>query len=322
MVLKQNCFIEIITLQREGEKNMTVKYRKYNNIEDYSLICNFLENTYLTYNTKFDNSLPLFEFQCALSRGMSDTNKSIDEALKNIILWFLDDELVGINEEDSFCVSSEQRYLFDEMIQVRERLNDKNLTDIEWTIYDGDTDFEKSLLSREYYRTEEYWVRRDMDLSNIIESTELPDGFHIVEAFNYSSREELHKAYKFCYGILFNKNVLDNFHNTSTYRKELDLIVLGPDKNVIALCSGRYDDKNKMVTIEAVSCYHDYRGRGISKALQLHWLSNAKKLGAKKATVFTAMPEKYPAPNRLYESVGFDLVGNLFVWKKNVKNSL
>lgn len=42
----------------------------------------------------------------------------------------------------------------------------------------------------------------------------------------------------------------------------------------------------------------------------------AKKLGAKKATVLTAMPEKYPAPNRLYESVGFKVVGNSYVWKK------
>ena len=41
-----------------------------------------------------------------------------------------------------------------------------------------------------------------------------------------------------------------------------------------------------------------------------------KKLGAKKATVFTAMPEEYPAPNRLYDSVGFEIVGNLYIWKK------
>jgi len=111
--------------------------------------------------------------------------------------------------------------------------------------------------------------------------------------------------------------MIESFYKTSTYRKELDLVVVGPKKNIVALCSGRYDEKNKLATIEAVSCYHEYRRKGISKALQVSMLNAAKKLGAEKATVFTAMPEKYPAPNRLYESVGFELVGNLFVWRKN-----
>jgi hypothetical protein len=39
-------------------------------------------------------------------------------------------------------------------------------------------------------------------------------------------------------------------------------------------------------------------------------------LGARKATVYTSMPEKHPAPNKLYESAGFVLVGKRYVWKK------
>ncbi|WP_286365493.1 hypothetical protein [Rossellomorea vietnamensis] len=54
----------------------------------------------------------------------------------------------------------------------------------------------------------------------------------------------------------------------------------------------------------------------MSKALLVHLLNEAKELGASKATVYTAMPEKYPAPNRLYESAEFQLVGKRFVWKK------
>lgn len=71
-----------------------------------------------------------------------------------------------------------------------------------------------------------------------------------------------------------------------------------------------------MVSIEAVSCYHEFRNMGISKALLIYTLNAARMLGAKKATVYTAMPEKYPAPNKLYESVGFKIVGNTYVWKK------
>ena len=60
-----------------------------------------------------------------------------------------------------------------------------------------------------------------------------------------------------------------------------------------------------------------YRRKGLSKALLLNVLHVAKDLGAEKATIFTAMPEKFPAPNKLYESVGFSLVGNIYVWKKS-----
>jgi hypothetical protein len=41
----------------------------------------------------------------------------------------------------------------------------------------------------------------------------------------------------------------------------------------------------------------------------------AKALGAEKATVYTGMPEKFPAPNNLYESAGFAMVGKRYVWK-------
>jgi N-acetylglutamate synthase-like GNAT family acetyltransferase len=146
---------------------------------------------------------------------------------------------------------------------------------------------------------------------------ELPEGFYIESVPNPKEHDEVYKAYKLCYGILFNKSIFHRFYETSTYRKELDLVVMGPNHNVVALSSGRYDEKNKLVTIEAVSCYHDYRGRGISKALLFNELNVAKELGAETATVYTAMPEKYPAPNKLYESVGFNLVGKRYVWKKN-----
>ena len=110
--------------------------------------------------------------------------------------------------------------------------------------------------------------------------------------------------------------MLKNFYETSTYRKELDLVIMSPDNKVAALCSGRYDEKNRMASIEAVSCYPEYRKKGIGKAMILYALNEAKKLGAERTTVFTAMPEEYPVPNRLYESVGFKVVGNLYIWKK------
>lgn len=296
---------------------MSITYRRYKDKNDYKRICTFLEKGYEFYGTRFDHNLSLFEFQCALSCGLEEPVKSIDRALDKVFLWFDGDKLVGILEEGAFCIAADYRFIFDGIVKVGELFYSDAANKVEWSVYDKDTDYESVLLNRGYNKSEEYWVRREFDFDNTISCFDLPEGFYIESVPNLKEHDEVYKAYKLCYGILFNKNIFQNFYKTSTYRKELDLVVIGPDGNVVALCSGRYDKKNKLVTIEAVSCYHDYRNMGISKALLLHVLNVAKDLGADKATVYTASPEEHPAPNKLYESVGFKVIGNIFVWKMN-----
>ncbi|GMQ60738.1 hypothetical protein AN1V17_51410 [Vallitalea sediminicola] len=298
---------------------MNISYRKYKDINDYESMCTFLEKNYQVYGTKFYNNLTLFEFQCALACGRDEVNVSIDEALSNFLLWFDGEELVGMVDGNSFCIASDYRFLFDDIIKAAEEINPSKDIECEWEIYEGDSAFESVLQKQGYIKSDEYWVRRELNCNNLIDDIDLPEGFHYEYVSNLSNLDEVFRAYKLCYGMLFNQNIFDNFFTTSTYRRELDLVVKGPDGSVVAICSGRYDEKNKLATIEAVSCYHEYRKKGISRALQIVLLRNAKKLGAEKATVFTAMPEKYPAPNKLYESVGFNLVGNLYVWRRGNK---
>lgn len=299
-----------------------ITYRKYKDKSDFERICKFLEETSYSEEMRFDNNITLFEFQTALSCGDGEENKEIDEALSSVFLWFDNEELVGMLQDDIFCIAHDYRFIFDDMVSIKERLETNEERYLEWNIYEGNSYFENILNSKGYYKTEEYWVRRDIDLNTIDYSPSLPDGFYVESVPNLGEHDGVCMAYKLCYGILFNKNILDNFYKTSTYRKELDLVVVGEDNKVIALCSSRFDEKNKIVSIEAVSCYHEYRNKGISKELLGYALNASKKLGANKATVYTAMPEKYPAPNKLYESVGFKIVGKQYVWKKTNKSTL
>lgn len=119
----------------------------------------------------------------------------------------------------------------------------------------------------------------------------------------------------------FNELSLRRAKESPNYRDELDIIVMNTEHIPVALCSGRYDEKNRMVSFEAVACLREYRKRGISKAMMLRALKAAKDLGAEISTVLTLTPDQFPAPNRLYESVGFKLVGNRYTWKSNVLNS-
>lgn len=79
--------------------------------------------------------------------------------------------------------------------------------------------------------------------------------------------------------------------------------------------------KNRMVSFEAVACFREHRKKGISKAMMLHALKVAKDLGAENSTVFTLNPEQFPGSNRLYESVGFKLIGNRYTWKSSLLDS-
>ena len=295
---------------------MEITCRKYKDKSDYKRICEFLKETYLSYGTRFYDNITLFEFQCALSSGQQDGLKEVDEVLNETFLWFDGDKLIGKLTEDSFCIRGEYRQIFNDIVEIREKLCLRSEDDIEWEIFEGDKDFEDVLTNRGYHKTEEYWVIRDIECSKIGNIAKLPYGFSVKFIQDVEDYERVYKAYELCYGILFNESMLNNFYKTSTYRKELDVVIVGPDNEVVALCSGRYDETNKMASVEAVSCYKEYRNKGISKAMLLYILNEAKKLGAEKVTVLTSMPERHIAPNRLYESVGFNIVGKSYVWKK------
>ena len=291
---------------------MPVIHRRYEGVQDYNHIRNLLEKEYGSYGPRFDHNLTLFEFQTALSCGLKGQVKDYNEALENVHLWFNGERLVGFLEEGAFYVTADHRFIFKDMVKVAESC----YTGMEWEVYDGDMEFEQVLSNKGYLKSEEYWVRRDFDLTQPVDVGRLPEGYEVRSVPDLKNQEEIFQAYKLCYGLLFNQQMLDCFYETSTYRRELDLVVTELDEKVVALCSGRYDEKNRLVTIEAVSCFHEYRGRGMSKTLLRRSLLAAKELGATKATVYTGMPEKFPAPNRLYESVGFNLVGTRYVWKK------
>ena len=234
---------------------MAITYRKYKDVNDYKLIINFLEKSYESYGTRFDDNLTLFEFQCALSRGLEEPVKSIDEALEKVFLWFDGEVLIGILEDESFCVAKDYRFIFSEIVKMAEDFYFDEDNNIEMNVYENDKDLENVLLSRGYNKTEEYWVRRELDVNSTLQTMDLPQGFYIESVKNLKEKEEVYNAYKLCYGILFNKNIFENFYKTSTYRMELDLVAVDEEKKIAALCSGRYDEKNKLITIEAVSCF-------------------------------------------------------------------
>lgn len=310
---------------------MAIKCRRFQGEEDYFKVREFLEEIISVAGTKFYFNLNDLDFYPELSKDKSHIQSMIEE-LENLFLWFEEDKIIGgifLFNRPLFFMNPTKKHLFNEMFKTSEEAVNKfikegkgaeyasDFSECSWRPFDGETELENVLIENGYYKTDEYWVQRYFDHKEPIEESKLPEGFYFKSLSELSDISKVIEIYKECLGMGFDEFTLRNLNKFDIYRNELDIIVMAPDHTPAALCSGRYDKKNKMVSFEATACFRDYRKKGISKAMMLHALKAARDLGAEVSTILTLCPEQFPAPNRLYEGVGFKLVGNRFTWKKN-----
>ncbi|GII61106.1 N-acetyltransferase [Sphaerisporangium krabiense] len=89
------------------------------------------------------------------------------------------------------------------------------------------------------------------------------------------------------------------------YRPGLDWVVEAPDGEFVANCHIWYDDGTRVGLIEPVGTVPSHRRRGLSRAVCLAALHALRDAGGGMAVVSPRGDEAYPAPGRLYRSLGF-----------------
>jgi ribosomal protein S18 acetylase RimI-like enzyme len=89
------------------------------------------------------------------------------------------------------------------------------------------------------------------------------------------------------------------------YRPELDCVVGAPDGAFAASCLVWLDDQIGVGDIEPVGTDPRYARRGLAAAVCRYGLAQLRRLGGTQAIVHARGDAAYPAPKRLYESVGF-----------------
>jgi GNAT superfamily N-acetyltransferase len=273
---------------------MAIKCRRFQGEEDYFKLREFLQESILVSGPKSYFNLNDLEFGIDIKEDKSFL-QSITEELGNSFFWFEDDKLIGgiwpFNEIQLF-VNPENKHPFDEMFKsAKEAVNEfikegkedigvNDFSECSWCPFDGDAELENVLIENGYYKTDEYWVQRYFNYSEPVEEPKLPEGYYIKMLSEILDISEVIKIYSQCLGMDFNEYTLRNTSKLDTYRNELDIIVMGPEHTPVALCCGRYDKKNRMVSFEAVACFKEHRKKGISKAMMLHALKAARDLGA------------------------------------------
>lgn len=314
---------------------MNITCRRFNGKEDYFRLRKFIEESISESGSKFYFNINSLEFGIDHKENKSYIEAISEDLHDSSFLIFEGDKLMGgamIYERNQLFINPKDKHRFSEMFKVLEEevnkcirdgsvdLGISSFSESSWRPFDGDVNIEKALIENGYYRTEEYWVLRDYDNKYPISEPELPKGYYIKSLCDILDISKVIEIYNDCLGMEFDEVSLRKARESYAYRDELDIVVMSPENSPVALCSGRYDEKNKMASFEAVACIKEHRRKGISKAMMLYALKKAKNLGATVSTVLTLCPEQFPAPNKLYESVGFTLVGNRHTWEK-LKNN-
>lgn len=93
--------------------------------------------------------------------------------------------------------------------------------------------------------------------------------------------------------------------SVSIYQPELDLVVLDSDGSPAACALGWLDPASGSVLFEPVGTTPEHARRGLSQAACLAVMNRARDLDASVAVVGPRGDDAYPAPRRLYESIGF-----------------
>ena len=311
---------------------MAITCRRFQTEEDYFSLREFIEKSIAASGNTFYFNLNDLEFLFDLYEGKSHL-QAIKEQLDDLFLWYEGEKIIGgifVYNRVQLFIDSTKKYLFSEMFKTASEavnkyikeskldINISNFSECSWRIFEGDSELENVLIQDEYYKTDEYWVSRYFDYTQSLEKSNLPEGYSIKTLSEISNVNKVAEIYNKCLGMDMDEFTLRHANVFDTYRDELDIVVMNQENEPVALCSGRYDEKNKMASFEAIACLKDYRKKGISKAMILYALRAARDLGASVSTVFTLCPEKFPAPNRLYEAAGFKLVGKRYTWEKHI----
>jgi GNAT superfamily N-acetyltransferase len=92
-----------------------------------------------------------------------------------------------------------------------------------------------------------------------------------------------------------------NVQRAPLYRRDLDLVAVGPGGELASFCTVWFDDVHRTAVFEPVGTHPAHQRRGLGKAVMTEGLRRAQRLGATLAFVGSYEP---PA-HALYASVGF-----------------
>jgi GNAT superfamily N-acetyltransferase len=160
------------------------------------------------------------------------------------------------------------------------------------------------------------WLRLNARSLEQIDVPRVPDGYRLrtVEEHDWSSRAEAHRS------AFRPSRLADDVYAfaraTPAYRADLDCVVEAPDGSIAAYTLAWLDEVNHVGEFEPVGTHAGHRRLGLARAVGLFALGRLRDLGATSALVACRGDEAYPAPCKLYESIGFREVSRQLAYRR------
>lgn len=173
---------------------------------------------------------------------------------------------------------------------------------------DSDAEHVSILRRRRYEPTGQSRNWRIRSLETAIPELDLPNAYAIR---HLTSPEDLRQR-----ASLAEHPYAAHLTRAPTYRPDLNLAVVAPDRRLAAFCTTWLDEQNRVGVFEPVECLPEFRRRGLTRAMMCEGMRRLKQLGAADACIVNR--SENIAAGRLYESLGFRAVGRISEWRKAV----
>jgi ribosomal protein S18 acetylase RimI-like enzyme len=162
-------------------------------------------------------------------------------------------------------------------------------------------------------------VWMELDRTKPIPTQRLPEDFTIrpmAGSGEVSAYVELHQA------VFETKNMTVDWRNRTllqpTYRPALDLVVVAPDRKLVAFCIGwlgRDLEGRTIGQIEPLGCQAEYRKFGLGRQVLCETLRRLYQHGAE--NIYVETDDFRSAAFHLYQGIGFEVVHQVLVYRKD-----
>ena len=206
-----------------------------------------------------------------------------------------------------FQLHPERRDLLDSLLDWFEA-ETVGAQELETSTLVDDKETASGLARRGYVRVgpeEPFFVHLKHDLEEIGEIA-LPPGFSVRPIRGEEDLERRVAVHRAAWApsrvtMASHRNVMSAW----PYRADLDCVVEAPDGSFAAYCLAWLDEANAVGELEPVGADPRFARQGLAAGACTSALEQLRRLGAHTCVVYARGDDSYPAPLRLYESIGF-----------------
>lgn len=290
---------------------MKIVSRSYNRDEDFTSIMSFLSRTY-TDTQPYQNWFP-DRFENSHERWINDIRiwEQIDDSTSPPKVKII--ALANPESKNYYFIQIDPSYSFieQEIIEWIEKhcltkKKDSNKSEtLKIISVEGNKPRENLLKKNGYQKEEIAGYIRVRPLDSPIPEFSCPKGFIIRNIEDPSDFTQLAALIRliFGHGEWFNTGILEEIADSSFYKKELDLVAVEPNGNIVSFCTFRMDPASKITNLEPMGTHPDYRRLGLAKTLITEGLKRTMMF--EPSIFYIGGAANTPAANQLYETTGY-----------------